>query len=113
MWSLIAPLYALEYRFSPVACTMSQKDCLIDVTITNSTDETLEPEFVDIGGGPAGGGYNVRIYDAEGDSCQNVTLSYPLKPYSSQTVKLRCDVEDSRRVGVPTRLKIYGKNYSL
>lgn len=113
-WHEATTVYqVLEYRFSPVDCAMSQQGCLIDVTITNPTDETLEPKFVDIGGGPAGGEYNVRIYDDEGDSCQNMTFSYPMKPHSSQAVKLRCDVKESGRVGVPTPVKIYGKNYSL
>lgn len=110
----------LSYSLRSDECSMSEPTCKINVTITNPTNKTIEPQYVDTGGGPgAGVTYNIKIFDTNGDDCYGFFRSGSIfapdvRPHSSVSGEFRCTSDtDFSAMNRPNRIVIYGREYKL
>lgn len=105
----------LKYEFSTNNCAMSQSDCKIDVAVTNPTNDTLSPRYVNTGGGPAASvTYHVTIYDDEGNYCHSGLFDGAVPAHETVQAKVGCMAETMKGdMGTPTRVVVYDKEYNL
>lgn len=108
---------ALEYRFEPAMCVMSETTCEILVRVSNPTNEKLSPQYMDTGGGPgAKVTYNLTLYDAQNRQCHanlDPVAFDDIAAHATLHARMRCSGDRPKDMGRAVRALIYGKEYRL